>query len=49
MKGFNDQADTMLKELQQRHNEEKELYTQELEEGLPRKSKDSNRLLDLKG
>lgn len=48
MKGFNDQAETMLKELQQRHQEERDLYSQELEEGLPRKSKDSNRLLEFK-
>lgn len=48
MKEFNDQAETMLGELQQRHREERDLYQQELDEGLPRKSKDSNKLLDLK-
>ncbi len=48
MQEFNDSAENMEKELQERHNEERELYEQELQDGLPSKAKDSNRLLEFK-
>lgn len=39
----------MLEELSERHKEETEMYREELEQGLPNKAKDSQKLLELKG
>lgn len=46
---FDQESKNMLEEMRQRQKEEMALYREELEEGLPTKAKDSQKLLELKG
>ncbi len=48
LREFEHESEKMCQELQQRHNEENDMYKEELEQGLPSKSKDSQKLLELK-
>lgn len=48
MEEFKKEGEELMAELQSRHIEEQSLYKQELEQGLPDKQKDSQKLLQLK-